>query len=394
MSASFAELHQLLADLGDRRERLLALVGPEDQGQADLLADLTELSEQLLVADEELRVQQEELEDTRTQLTALVADRDALLAASPDALVVTDSRGLVLQSTRVADTLIRQPMARYAPRPIATWFEVKYRNRIRQMIRHLGRDQLVPVEPAVLRRSDGMSLPVLVEVLRSSQPGDPGYVLRWKLTPAHQQRLDLRVVPDSAPLADRPLADLPSADALAELATEFANQRSLDALVTAVSAAAVRLIPGAERAALRLDAGGSAAAAPAGWVPDAPADPDGGSRLRVILTLSGRELGELTCHASARDAFDADAERVAELVASHAAVALRQVLAEQQVQDGLRSRQEIGQAVGILMERHRLTSDTAFALLVRRSQHTNIKLRRLAQLVVETGQDPAQILAR
>ncbi len=46
----------------------------------------------------------------------------------------------------------------------------------------------------------------------------------------------------------------------------------------------------------------------------------------------------------------------------------------------------IGQAKGILMERHKLTGDQAFALLVRASQHTNTKLSEVARYLVETGE--------
>ena len=50
----------------------------------------------------------------------------------------------------------------------------------------------------------------------------------------------------------------------------------------------------------------------------------------------------------------------------------------------MRSRAVIDQATGILMARHGITADAAFALLVRRSQDTNTKLNQIAsQLVAE-----------
>jgi AmiR/NasT family two-component response regulator len=42
------------------------------------------------------------------------------------------------------------------------------------------------------------------------------------------------------------------------------------------------------------------------------------------------------------------------------------------------NRDLIGQAKGILMERHRITADTAFALLAEASQHRNVKLTEVA----------------
>jgi AmiR/NasT family two-component response regulator len=52
------------------------------------------------------------------------------------------------------------------------------------------------------------------------------------------------------------------------------------------------------------------------------------------------------------------------------------------------SRQDIGMAVGILMERHKLTAERAFAVLSKASQDSNTKLRDLARHVIETGEAP------
>ncbi len=57
-------------------------------------------------------------------------------------------------------------------------------------------------------------------------------------------------------------------------------------------------------------------------------------------------------------------------------------------QAALATREMIGQAQGILMERERITPDEAFDILRRASQHLNIKLRDIAQNVVDTGERP------
>ena len=54
----------------------------------------------------------------------------------------------------------------------------------------------------------------------------------------------------------------------------------------------------------------------------------------------------------------------------------------------LRTREIIGEASGILMERERITADQAFDILRRASQHLNIKLREVAQNLVDTGESP------
>jgi transcriptional regulator with GAF, ATPase, and Fis domain len=54
----------------------------------------------------------------------------------------------------------------------------------------------------------------------------------------------------------------------------------------------------------------------------------------------------------------------------------------------LGTRETIGEALGILMERERITADQAFDILRRASQHLNIKLRDVAQSLVDTGESP------
>ena len=54
----------------------------------------------------------------------------------------------------------------------------------------------------------------------------------------------------------------------------------------------------------------------------------------------------------------------------------------------LGTRETIGEALGILMERERVTANQAFDILRRASQHLNIKLRDVAQNLVETGESP------
>jgi GAF domain-containing protein len=57
-------------------------------------------------------------------------------------------------------------------------------------------------------------------------------------------------------------------------------------------------------------------------------------------------------------------------------------------QAALSSREIIGEAMGILMERERINADEAFGILRRASQHLNIKLREVAQTLVDTGENP------
>jgi hypothetical protein len=81
----------------------------------------------------------------------------------------------------------------------------------------------------------------------------------------------------------------------------------------------------------------------------------------------------------------------AALFAAHARVLLAHATSAGRADDlrqALSTSRRIGEAVGILMHLHRTTSDEAFQLLVRSSQHLNRKLRDIAEDVTETGTLP------
>jgi AmiR/NasT family two-component response regulator len=56
----------------------------------------------------------------------------------------------------------------------------------------------------------------------------------------------------------------------------------------------------------------------------------------------------------------------------------------------LLTRKVIGQAIGILMERHGIDEDGAFGYLTRVSSHSNIKLRTVAQEIVDLRNDQSK----
>lgn len=74
------------------------------------------------------------------------------------------------------------------------------------------------------------------------------------------------------------------------------------------------------------------------------------------------------------------------MFASHAAVAFADAQQLDQLALALDSRDLIGQAKGILMERYHLTPDQAFRVLVRGSKHSNRKLRDVATELTTSGQ--------
>jgi AmiR/NasT family two-component response regulator len=71
------------------------------------------------------------------------------------------------------------------------------------------------------------------------------------------------------------------------------------------------------------------------------------------------------------------------MFAGQVAVAMGWARQDETLNEALATRNVIGQAVGIVMERYRLDSDRAFAFLVRLSQTGNTKLRVVATALVD-----------
>jgi hypothetical protein len=106
------------------------------------------------------------------------------------------------------------------------------------------------------------------------------------------------------------------------------------------------------------------------------------------LFVHQEDLGALNLYSRRAGAFDAESENDGLLFASHAAIAMVGAQREDSLAKALANRDIIGQAKGILMERHKVSAEVAFALLARASQHTNRKLLDVATPVATTGLEP------
>ncbi len=106
------------------------------------------------------------------------------------------------------------------------------------------------------------------------------------------------------------------------------------------------------------------------------------SMLCMPLYIDDELLGTLSFFGDRVDAFRDGAEPAARLVATLSAVALADSRHRARMERALHNRDLIGQAKGVLMHRHGIDADTAFALLRDRSQRTNSKLLTVAARVV------------
>ncbi|MET0865543.1 MAG: GAF and ANTAR domain-containing protein, partial [Nakamurella sp.] len=119
-----------------------------------------------------------------------------------------------------------------------------------------------------------------------------------------------------------------------------------------------------------------------------------GAVLAVRITVRNRAWGALTLYSTRSRAFRAEDETIGLLLATCAAVVVARVQTEQQLQAAIVSRDLIGQAKGVLMERFAIDERRAFALLVRLSQDNNRRLIDIADRVVRTREDPAEAVTQ
>ena len=96
--------------------------------------------------------------------------------------------------------------------------------------------------------------------------------------------------------------------------------------------------------------------------------------LAFQLYVQREDMGALNLYSRHSNSFNATDENIGLLFASHAAIALVGAQHEHTLNAALVSRDIIGQAKGILMERHKITAQAAFNLLIRASQDNNRKL--------------------
>lgn len=106
------------------------------------------------------------------------------------------------------------------------------------------------------------------------------------------------------------------------------------------------------------------------------------SVLSFEVFVDGEAAGALNFYAEHAHAFGADAKELGLIFATHAALAWQTSQRSAQFRSALASRDVIGQAKGMLMERFDIDAVHAFDLLARLSQESNVKLVDIAERLV------------
>ncbi|UXA10425.1 GAF and ANTAR domain-containing protein [Mycobacterium sp. SMC-8] len=119
---------------------------------------------------------------------------------------------------------------------------------------------------------------------------------------------------------------------------------------------------------------------------DALAETPVRSIMAFQLFIAGETLGALNIYSESGGAFTDESRTLGLIFAAHSSVAWNSARREEQFRRALASRDVIGQAKGMIMERYRVDAVQAFELLRKLSQDSNVPLIKVATNLVADAQ--------
>jgi len=118
------------------------------------------------------------------------------------------------------------------------------------------------------------------------------------------------------------------------------------------------------------------------------------SPIRSIMAfqmfIAGETIGALNVYSEQPGAFGPEARNLGLIFAAHTSVAWNAARRDEQFRRALSSRDMIGQAKGMIMERYGVNAVQAFELLRKLSQDSNVPLIQVATDLVAQAQSPAK----
>ena len=389
-------------------------------------------TEELRVADEELRAQQETIDKLVRGRLADELATSRLAAAMPVPLVDTDGAGAIVRANPAAGALLHLDVARLRGKPLLAFVAADDRRAVRTALtRAAGSGETTHLVAHLTPRKDGV---VLVDiamlpapppapgaaVVRAEPDGDrrPGpeepVAARWVLSVRGESgEPDTRALAALAAMSTLPVATSELRSVLhqvASLAVE-GTAPAISASLTVGPPSEPEFVVSTDMLSQSVDGAQFHHGAGPGWdayasggpvtTGDLAGDPrwtglgdlvktEGSLTVLAVPMLDGTApVGVLSLVGTAALTRATEVRKVqsfgitaAAIVREHRAIAdLRRI--ESQLRAALTSRAEIDQAKGVLMAQRGLTADQAFTELTRASQHANVKLRDIARQVVD-----------
>ena len=109
------------------------------------------------------------------------------------------------------------------------------------------------------------------------------------------------------------------------------------------------------------------------------------SSMCVAMTAADQDLGIIVMHSEHPRAFDQTSVAIAQKLGVHSAIAVSTARRDEQFAQALASRDVIGQAKGMVMERFGVDPDRAFSMLATLSQESNTPVAEVSRKLVDAS---------
>lgn len=324
--------------------------------------------------------------------------RRAVMTAIQDGLVIFDSEGLVLEMNQAFSDLLGFTMADGPFRPPYPWWPTEEEDA----------EALAVITAAAEEARDGEDRTGEFALYRRDR--QPVWVETTGAQVRHHESGLTATVRTHRDISREKVARERRV-AAAQVSADFASIDELDTLLAVAEHGLGVLFDGGSTVQLNLDethqlllSGGVTVTAEslpeqvrAGLAGD-PGSEAAGRRPGILLVPRSSASGVRAWVQFLRPrTIGPDEMIVADLLAQSLALAVDRVISAQRAADreanlqaAMESHRLVGQAIGILVERHRLMPAQAFQRLRAASQNRNLKLREVARRVIETGAEPEE----
>ncbi|QCB93705.1 GAF and ANTAR domain-containing protein [Cellulomonas shaoxiangyii] len=386
-----------------------------------LQQELETATEELRVADAQMHAHRAELDELLTVHHQHAAQREWMASQLPVPLLVTDRNGLVEAANAAAARGLNIAHGHLLRKPLVSFVDDAERPAVRRLLSSVGS---TPVRLHTrLRPRRSPPVPVEVVVVADGAPGTDAH-LTWTVVTTGPDDADpdrareaLRLATAFVTLGWLATAELGERALLGRIAEVItaALPGQVDVSVDLGSPAAPTVVASSGLLAatgdgLQIRAGegpcitafdtGESVVSPdittdARWtrLADAARGEQVRSVMAVPVVVEGAKLACLNCYSTEIGAFRDHDVRSAELLATSAGAVLVGVQQKErlrqlgeQLSEALTSRAVIDQAKGIVMAARGGTADEAFRYMSQISQRQNVRLRLIAQRIVDQAQ--------